>query len=278
MKRFIALVVVALAFAVNLQAQDVIRILAIGNSFSEDVVEQHLHELGKAQGSTLIVGNLYIGGCSIQKHLNNIRSSKEAYRYRKVDENGKKTTVRKVSMKHGITDEPWDYIMVQQVSGFGGIYLSFEKFLPEYMKRLRAEVSDKTKFIIMQTWAYQHDSLHQNFAIYDYDQTKMYKAVVKTYDKVFKDKQYGFHALVPNGTAIQNARTYFGDTLTRDGFHLDKRLGRYLGACTLCEVLLGKSVVGNNYYPDNVTPEEALMAQKAAHAAVLKPNKVTKIR
>ena len=48
MKRFIVLVVATVAFAFNLQAQDVIRVLAIGNSFSEDVVEQHLHELGKA--------------------------------------------------------------------------------------------------------------------------------------------------------------------------------------------------------------------------------------
>ena len=278
MKRFLVLVVATIAFAFNLQAQDVIRVLAIGNSFSEDVVEQHLHELGKAQGTTLIVGNLYIGGCSIQKHLSNLRSGKNAYRYRKIDENGKKHTTRKVSMQHGLADEQWDYVMVQQVSGFGGIYCSFEKFLPEYMKRLRAELPNNPKFIIMQTWAYQKDSKHQNFAIYDYDQTKMYKAVVKTYNKIFKDKQYGFYALVPNGTAVQNGRTYFGDTLTRDGFHLDKRVGRYLGACTLCEVLLGKSVVGNSYYPENVTPEEALMAQKAAHAAVLKPTKITKIK
>jgi hypothetical protein len=278
MKRVVLLLIASVAFALNVQAQDVIRVLAIGNSFSEDVVEQHVHELGKAQGTTIIVGNLYIGGCSIQKHLTNLRSGKDAYRYRKVGEDGKKTTVRKVSMQYGLADEQWDYIMVQQVSGFGGLYLSFDKFLPEYMKRLRAEVSNKPKFIIMQTWAYQSNSLHQNFAIYDYDQAKMYKEVVKTYDKVFKDKQYGFHALVPNGTAIQNGRTYFGDTLTRDGFHLDKRVGRYLGACTMCEVLLGKSVVGNSYHPATISDKEALAAQKAAHAAVLKPTKVTKIK
>lgn len=278
MKKLLILLVATIAFAANIQAQEVVRVLAVGNSFSEDVVEQHLHELGKAQGTTLIVGNLYIGGCTIQKHLNNLRAENKAYRYRKIDENGKLTTIRKVSLQYGLADEPWDYIMVQQVSGFGGIYCSFQKFLPEYMKRLRAEVSDKTKFIIMQTWAYQSDSQHQNFAIYGYDQSKMYKAVTKTYDKVFKDKQYGFHALVPNGTAIQNGRTYFGDILTRDGFHLDKRVARYLGACTLCEVLLGKSVIGNSYKPENITSEEALAAQKAAHTAVLKPNKVSKIR
>lgn len=278
MKKFIVLLLVVFACATTVYAQNEIRVLAIGNSFSEDVVEQHVHELGEAQGATIIIANLYIGGCSIQKHLNNLRTEKKAYRYRKIDENGKKTTTRKVSLQYGLADEPWDYIMVQQVSGFGGIYCSFQKFLPEYMKRLRAEVSSKTKFIIMQTWAYQSDSQHQNFAIYDYNQAKMYKAVVKTYDKVFKDKQYGFHALVPNGTAIQNGRIYFGDTLTRDGFHLDKKVARYLGACTLCEVLLGKSVVGNSYRPHWLTAEQALYAQKSAHAAVLKPTKITKIK
>lgn len=278
MKKILVLVIATISFIANLQAQDVIRVLAIGNSFSEDVVEQHVHELAKAQGTTIIVGNLFIGGCSIQKHLSNLRSGKNAYRYRKIDENGMKHTVRKVSMQHGLADEQWDYVMVQQVSGFGGVYCSFEKFLPDYMKRLRAELPNNTKFIIMQTWAYQNTSTHQNFAIYNYNQAKMYKAVVKTYDKVFKDKQYGFHALVPNGTAIQNGRTYFGDTLTRDGYHLDKKIARYLGACTLCEVLLGKSVVGNSYHPDTMTAKEALAAQKSAHAAVLKPNKVTKIK
>ena len=272
MKRFFLLLVAIVAFALNVQAQDVIRVLAIGNSFSEDVVEQHVHELG------IVVGNLYIGGCSIQKHLGNLRSGKKAYRYRKVDENGKRTTIRKVSMQYGLADEQWDYIMVQQVSGFSGVYVSFERFLPEYMKLLRNEVSSKTKFLVMQTWAYQSDSVHQNFAIYNYDQKAMYKAVTKCYLKVFKDKRYGFHALVPNGTAIQNGRTYFGDKLTRDGFHLDKRVGRYLGACTMCEVLLGKSVVGNSYHPATMTDKEALAAQKAAHAAVLKPTKVTKIK
>lgn len=40
----------------------VLRILAIGNSFSEDAVENNLHELGKEQGTCIIVGNMYIGG------------------------------------------------------------------------------------------------------------------------------------------------------------------------------------------------------------------------
>ena len=35
---------------------DTIKVLAIGNSFSQDAVEQYLHELGEAEGITMIIG------------------------------------------------------------------------------------------------------------------------------------------------------------------------------------------------------------------------------
>ena len=45
--------------------QKVIKILAIGNSFSQDAVEQYLYELADAEGMPVINGNMYIGGCSL---------------------------------------------------------------------------------------------------------------------------------------------------------------------------------------------------------------------
>lgn len=35
----------------------VIKVLAVGNSFSQDAVEQYLYELAEAQGDSLIIGN-----------------------------------------------------------------------------------------------------------------------------------------------------------------------------------------------------------------------------
>ena len=277
MKRTLTFIIAIFAFSFSVFAQE-IKVLAIGNSFSVDVVEQHLHELAKAEGTTLVIGNLYIGGCDLKKHLVNLRGEKEAYSYRKIGEDGVKVVTPKYTIQRALSEEKWDYIMVQQVSGLSGVYASFNKYMPEYMSLLRSLTPYKPKFIIMQTWAYQSDSDHSNFSIYNYDQMTMYNAVVDAYDKVYKDKKYKFHAIIPNGTAIQNARTHFGDVLTRDGYHLDKKIGRYIGACTMCEVLLGKSVVGNSYKPKWVSKEDALIAQKAAHAAVLKPTSITKIK
>ena len=51
-----------------------VRILAVGNSFSEDAIDQYFHELCEAAGKRVIIGNLYIGGCSLERHLLNART------------------------------------------------------------------------------------------------------------------------------------------------------------------------------------------------------------
>ena len=67
-----------------LHAPDTLKIIAIGNSFSEDAVENNLWELLDAAGIPAIVGNLYIGGCTLERHYNNSVADAPAYRYRKV--------------------------------------------------------------------------------------------------------------------------------------------------------------------------------------------------
>lgn len=47
------------------------KILSIGNSFSQDA-QRYLHRLAKHEGVQLKTVNLYIGGCSLQRHYENI--------------------------------------------------------------------------------------------------------------------------------------------------------------------------------------------------------------
>ena len=59
--------------------QKVLKILMIGNSFSQDTVE-HMPEMAKSLGfSDYVVGNLVIGGCSINTHYNHSKSGAKAY-------------------------------------------------------------------------------------------------------------------------------------------------------------------------------------------------------
>ena len=50
------------------------KILAIGNSFSQDAT-RYLHQIAKADNYDLTVVNLYIGGCSMETHWNNIEKN-----------------------------------------------------------------------------------------------------------------------------------------------------------------------------------------------------------
>ena len=54
------------------------QILAIGNSFSSDAT-RYLHGIARAGGVPLQVTNLYIGGCSLERHFRNMHSDARAY-------------------------------------------------------------------------------------------------------------------------------------------------------------------------------------------------------
>ena len=126
MKKFVTACIIAfLCLApVSAWAQEdgILRILAIGNSFSADAVEQHLYDIAAAGGQKMIIGNMYIGGCSLEKHWNNAKNDKAAYKYRKIDLDGKLTVVEGFTLSRGLMDEEWDIVTFQQQSSRSGIF------------------------------------------------------------------------------------------------------------------------------------------------------------
>lgn len=245
-----------------------IKILAVGNSFSDDGVE-YLDELAQAAGIKLIIGNLYIGGCSLERHWNNVRNELPAYDYRKNVE-GHQTNTPKTTLQEALQDEEWDYITVQQVSQNSGLYDTYYPYIDSLLTYLKAHARNpEVEFAIHQVWSYAWNSTHPGFANYDNNQLKMYRDIVETVDKVARKEK--IRIIIPSGTAIQTGRTLMGDRMNRDGFHLGWGLGRYLAACTWFEIFLGP-VNGNSYRPEGVTPQEATIAQRIAHIAVLHPD------
>lgn len=245
-----------------------IKILAVGNSFSDDGVE-YLDELAQAAGIKLIIGNLYIGGCSLERHWNNVRNELPAYDYRKNVE-GHQTNTPKTTLQQALQDEEWDYITVQQVSQNSGLYDTYYPYIDSLLTYLKAHARNpEVEFAIHQVWSYAWNSTHPGFANYDNNQLKMYRDIVETVDKVARKEK--IRIIIPSGTAIQTGRSLMGDRMNRDGFHLGWGLGRYLAACTWFETFLGP-VNGNSYRPEGVTPQEATIAQRIAHIAVLHPD------
>ena len=254
----------------------IIKILAIGNSFSQDAIEQYLFELAEADNIKVIIGNLYIGGASLELHWNNAKDNKKAYDYRKINANGKNNTPN-TSIADALADEDWDYISFQQVSSSSGIYDTYVTPLPllfDYVKT-RATNPD-VKYILHQTWTYSQDSNNKLFVNYNKDQMTMYNAIV---DAVWRAKELApIDIVVPAGTAIQNGRTsVLGDNFCKDGYHLEVNFGRYTAACAWFEAIFKKSVIGNSYKPDTVSDYEAEIAQYAAHYAVMRPKEITEL-
>lgn len=251
-----------------------LRILAIGNSFSRDAVEQNLHELVKADGDTAIIGNLFIGGCSLERHSGNIRDDKHDYVYRKIGADGKMKEKKNTSIAEALKDDQWDYVSLQQASPFSGMFEKYEPYLPGIIKYVKENAPKKSKIILHQTWAYQQGSGHSGFKNYDRDQLKMYRAIVDANKRAAKLGK--IKTVVPSGTAVQNARTSFiGDNMNRDGFHLDLSHGRFTAACAWYETLFGKDVTRNTWAPKGMNRDIAAVAKRAAHEAVVNPYDIT---
>lgn len=229
------------------RAGDTIKVLAVGNSFSIDAVENYLYELGQADGTTFIIGNLHISSCSLEKHWNNVKNEKSEYSYRKIDATGEKVTTPNVSLLQGITDEEWDFISFQQNSSNSGLYETYFPYLvllKDYVQEHSA--NQDVTFLFHQTWAYAGSFEREIFETYNFDQEYMYTSIMKAARKAARKAR--IKTIVPSGTAVQNGRNSFiGDNFCRDGLHLTFGLGRYTVACTWYEALSGKSVVGNSY-------------------------------
>ena len=273
----VMLLVLCLGFASAKTPADTVRILAIGNSFSQDAVEQYFFELAQEAGIPVIVGNAYIGGCSIERHVLNSRTGAADYAYRKVGKggSGERKEYPGRTFAEIIADEPWDYVSLQQASPLSGIYDSYAQWLPELHAYVSARVPEDAVFMLHQTWAYAADSDHGGFRNYDNDQMKMYRAIVDANERAAV--LVGIGIIIPSGTAVQNARTSFiGDNMDRDGYHLDLLWGRYTAACTWFEKLFGH-VSGNGYAPEGMTGDYVRVARLSAMKAVRHPDRVSRI-
>ena len=222
-------------------------ILAIGNSFSQDAT-RYLHEIMQAGRVPGRVVNLYIGGCSLERHWNNVRADAADYEY---ELNGQ-FSGRMSSIRQALDEGGWDVITLQQVSGLSGIEDTYYPYIDELIDYVKAR-APKARLMLHKTWAYEQDSTHADFPNYDSDQRKMYDCICKTCDAVSKHTDL---SIIPCGDAVQAARAAEpfvyengGMSLCRDGFHMSLVYGRYLLGAVWYETLTGQSVLDNGYVP-----------------------------
>lgn len=261
-----------------------IRVLCIGNSFSWDAVEQELVPLCDAKGIEVEVHNLYYGGCSLQQHAEFLQKDTAAYSHRVCtnlspslsERDGERFRLVKdtISLRQALRDGKYDFISLQQASHDSGIRSSYEPWLSLLIDTVLA-YQPQTQLCWMQTWAYSQDAKHPAYPRYHNSQTEMWDSIVACTQYVMDTANYQLSTvnsqlkLIPCGTAIQLARqTKLGDTLCRDGYHLNYVYGRYTAAAVWYEIITGKDVRRNRYKNPQMTPKQRRLTQKSAHRAV----------
>ena len=214
------------------------KILAIGNSFSEDAM-RYQHRIAESDGCKLQVYNLMIGGCSLERHYNNMRSGEAAYT---LEKNGEATD-RKISLADALSLEKWDVITLQQASHFSFNEATYHPYLEELFAFVK-EKCPRATVLMHQTWAYEDGSE----ALLSRSPYASFEAMLDDVLRTYRDAAKGIGvAYIPSGELMGKLYSAGVRPLFRDGFHASLGIGRYAIGLLWYRTLTGTSVIGNTF-------------------------------
>ena len=237
----------------------VMKILAIGNSFSQDFF-RYLSAVARAEGVRIDTLNLYIGGCSLRTHYINMLDDRFDY---SAEFNGA-TTYLKTSIGAALKSADWDIVSLQQVSNLSPKFDSYTPYieaLAEYVKKC----CPKAKIYIHQTWAYEEGSKRLIEEMKFEHSVQMYEKLADAYDKAAT--AVNAVGIVRSGEAMIKAQE-LGLKLHRDTYHASLGVGRYLLALNWYKTLTGRDITNNcfNAFDEAVSDEERALVIKAVNS------------
>ncbi len=228
-----------------------IKILAIGNSFSEDATA-YLEPIAASANVFAKVRNVFYPGCSLQEHYHFYKTGSKPYDFEK---NGCAIDNKKYSLVEILKKDEWDIITFQQSSPNSGVDSTYEPFLTELLK-IAKKHCPRANFWLHRTWAYDYNSDWKAFNNYNNDRDIMFSEISKATNHM---AQLHHLSIIPVGDYIQEIRknevfdTRNGVPLYRDGGHLSYFAGRYLAGLVWFRYLLQGEVSGVKYKPEHIT-------------------------
>lgn len=284
---------VSTSYEVSVLPANKLKVLMIGNSFADDTIN-YAYEIATSLGipaENILVADIYIGGCVIETHWKNAQSNAPAYRFGLEREgwfDGSSYT--NWTMEQAIKYADWDFITFQQGSSASGDPNSFGNLqnLMDYVYDIATDeennpnANPNVKFVWHQTWAYQQGTTAAHFSKYNFDQMTMYNAIVSCMKNIVLNEN--FVAIIPNGTAIQNARSSeIGDNFKRDDHnHLTYGAGRYIASMNLVSVLTGRDMSTLTWTPADsgfnypLSEKEIEICKESVANAIANPFEITK--
>lgn len=131
------------------QAGKTIRVLMIGNSFSQNA-SRYLPQMAEEINIELILGRAEMGGCSLKRHwdsvlVNNADTSRgKAYK-------GK-------SLRQLLSSQKWDIVTMQQYSLLSGDEATYQPFARNIYDLVKS-YQPHAQIFVHQTWAYREDAV-----------------------------------------------------------------------------------------------------------------------
>lgn len=234
-----------------------LKILSIGNSFSQDA-QRYLHGVAASYGKEIHNVNLYIGGCSLERHHTNITEDLAEYT---LEVHGK-STGEKISIKDALLSDEWDYVTLQQVSTQSFRVDTYYPYITELADYVR-KYAPKTKILIHETWSYDKNTISKKFG----RTADMFSRIERTVRHVAKD--IGADGFIPAGETLERLKDK-NLVVHSDGKHASHGLGRYALALTWCEYFFGtdsRECTFNDFDVD-VPMSWAKIARECAHETI----------
>ena len=272
------------------KADEPLKVLMIGNSFSICAL-QHMPAVAESMGLKLDLVSLYIGGCSLERHWNNVLKDDDKkflpYHFSR-NTCGKKAATSKTNVCDMLRSEKWDVVTIQQASHESWKKESYTPYGDNLVAKIR-ELSPTAKIYIQETWSYT--PWDKRLAKWGFGQDEMYEKLRLAYAD-FAAK----HSLpiIRMGAAVQEWRrrlpvkytenSFGGDVVgggrqkksdqfkrtpenkwvpNCDVFHLGIS-GEYLQALVWTAKIFDCDVSQCTYKPDFVTEPEANLMKKIA--------------
>ena len=236
------------------EGQGRLRVLAIGNSFAEDAmyyVGNIVENLGVAPATCSVYCASH-SSASLQ-HWYEVAGSNETVRL--TFYGGTRMAVEQGTLPEILAQE-WDVIILMQYSGLSVDYYTFNPWLHQIIDLIQQYCTNPNVTLAWQmAWSYNDTQ------ITDYSNYERWALIALATQKM--EKYDGINVIIPIGTAIQNARNTSLNSvsqLTRDGWHLNAGVGRYLAACTVVQSLFAPVygiTVQNDLFLSDIPPEHS---------------------
>jgi hypothetical protein len=235
------------------------KVLSIGNSYSQDA-HRYLHRLSVAAGEPIFTTNLYIGGCSLERHDQNLQTGEKAYT---LIFNGENTEMM-VSLQDAVEHCQYDVVTLQQASHYSIDYGTYQPYLSRLFDYVRKH-QPEAKILIHETWAYE-DGCQRMTDKFGYNSAeRMYAELHAAYEQAAGELGVD---VIPAGTAMIRATQMGLTPIHRDTYHASRDYGRYLLSATWFMKLTGKRLDGV-FLPgfDTDAPIDCEFYHIATHAA-----------